>query len=422
MIVLGVTVGLAQTPPRITSFDHAGLLSWTNALVPGVCTVETTPALNTAWMPGQNVFATATTGSVALALNEAGKFFRLRSVDVPATAQGFTNFIYAYGLLETLAGNGAGQADLVSYWQTWFEGGPGPYAALSRPHYAIADRGGNVYIADKNSHSILRVATDGTIHTHVGTHVGGFNGEGPMAATAMQLNFPNAVWARADGTVYVLDTDNGRVRRVTTNGVATTLFLATTGGTALSGGRCLWVQDDGALAYFGAKDRLKKWTPLLGVQTFATGFTELGTFYVESNGDLLVADRGARYVYRITPAGLRTTIAGNGTTAGGGDGFPALETGLNGPRGIWPVPTGGYLLLLHDGCQLWYVDAASIMHLLLNGASGTIHSGDGLFFYNPNEWKISEGRSVTMDYAGNIIICESDYGYIRRIRFQRMPP
>ena len=114
-------------------------------------------------------------------------------------------------------------------------------------------------------------------------------------------------------------------------------------------------------------------------------------------------------------------IAGNGTTTGGGDGFPALETGLYGPRGVWPVPTGGYLLLTHDGCQLWYMDTAGMVRLLLNGARGNTHDGDGQFFYDPSEPKISEGRSVTMDYAGNILICESDWGYVRRIRFQRMP-
>jgi len=81
------------------------------------------------------------------------------------------------------------------------------------------------------------------------------------------------------------------------------------------------------------------------------------------------------------------------------------------------VPTGGYLLLTHDGCQLWYLDAGGTVRLLLNGARGRTHYGDGLYFYTP-EPKISEGRSVTMDDAGNILICESDFGFIRRIRFE----
>ena len=73
----------------------------------------------------------------------------------------------------------------------------------------------------------------------------------------------------------------------------------------------------------------------------------------------------------------------------------------------------------HDA-QFWYVDNANTVHLLVNGVGGNVfvQAGDGAFFYNPAALKISEGRSVTMDLAGNMLLCESDYGYIRRIRFQ----
>lgn len=64
------------------------------------------------------------------------------------------------------------------------------------------------------------------------------------------------------------------------------------------------------------------------------------------------------------------------------------------------------------------MDGAGILHLLVNGAGGKTHGGDGEYFYRPSEFEISEGRSVSIDYAGNIILCESDYGYIRRIRFR----
>ncbi|HEU0008823.1 MAG TPA: hypothetical protein VFT34_03300, partial [Verrucomicrobiae bacterium] len=278
-----------------------------------------------------------------------------------------------------------------------------------------ADRAGNIYIADKNSHAILKVTPDGNIHTFAGTHVGGFNGEGPAEATALQLNLPNGEYVRADGTVYVLDTENGRVRRVNTNGIMQTLFQTTSGG-SLAGGRGLWVNETETLAYFCAGTRLRKWTPSLGVQTVVMGFVELGPLYVESSGNILVCDRGTNLAYRVTPAGGLTVIAGNGQTTGGGDGYPALQTGLYGVRSIWPVPTGGFLLLTHNGCQLWYMDTAGIVHLLLNGYRGSTHSGDGQFYYTP--WPaISEGRSVTMDYEGNILITESDWGYVRRIRF-----
>ena len=79
--------------------------------------------------------------------------------------------------------------------------------------------------------------------------------------------------------------------------------------------------------------------------------------------------------------------------AGGGDGCPALDTGLCGVRSPWPVPTGGYLLLSHDGCQLWYLDAGGIIHLLLNGATGRTHTGDGLFFTGLyGVWDVAELR------------------------------
>ena len=414
-LLVGLPAAGFSAPLQITGFNKSGTLFWTNALVPGVCTVEKAEAIEGPWRPERNAFSTNSGGSLTVGREAPASFFRLKSVDVPPTPQGFLNLVYSYGLLETIAGTGVGQSDPVSYWQESYEGGPGSSAALSRPHFAQADRAGNIYIADKNSHSILKITPDGNIHTFAGTHVGGFNGEGPAPATELNLNFPNGAYVRADGTVYVLDTDNGRVRRVNTNGIMQTLFL-TSGGSPLSGGRGLWVSDSETLAYFCANTRLRRWTPSQGVQNIATGFIELGPLYVESTGNILVCDRGSNVVYRITPAGGRTIIAGNGTETGGGHGFPALQTGLFGVRSIWPVPTGGLLLLTHNGCQLWYMDTAGIVYLMVNGDRGQTHAGDGQFFYTPTP-TISEGRSVTMDYEGNILITESDWGYVRRIRF-----
>lgn len=423
-LVLGNHSTGAQIP-RITSWDRNGNLAWTNAGVPAVCTVETASDLSGIWAPSQNVFSLASTGFAKVTVQPNNQFFRLYTVNVAPTPQGFTNLVNAYGRLETLCGDGIGRADGVSYWQPQFENGPAANASLSRPHFAMADLAGNIFIADKNSHAVLRVGTNGLVTTVAGTHVGGFNGEGPTVATNLQLNLPNALWVRGDGTVYVLDTDNARVRKVSTNGVMSTLFNAKNDvSTPLGGGRMLWVKDDESLAYFGNSDRVRKWTPGGGVQTLANNFTELGCFYVEASGSLIVADRGAHYVYRVFADGSRMIIAGNGTAVGGGEGAAALATGIYGPRGIWAVPTGGYLLLLHDGAQLWYVDSGNTMHLLINGLGGNnfVHAGDGQHFYAPEEFRIGEGRSVSMDYGGNIILCESDYGFIRRIRFQRFGP
>jgi hypothetical protein len=300
LAVAGLLAALTGSPAvpsfRVTTFDQSGALMWTDAPVPGVCTVELSTALGQQWTPAQNIFCTNSAGGLTVPLDRDHTFHRLLAVDVSATAQGFTNLVYSYGILEPIAGSGIGRTDNVSYWQAEYEGGSGPAAAPSRPHFAMAGRAGSVYIADKNSHSVLRVSPDGTIHTHAGNHVGGLNGEGPAAATSLQLNSPNGLWVRADGTVYVLDTGNGRVRRVDTNGMMATLFLATANGSVLSGGRGLWVKDDESLAYFGAETKVRRWTPAGGLLNLATGFSELGCFYVESSGDIIVCDRGAHYV------------------------------------------------------------------------------------------------------------------------------
>ena len=101
------------------------------------------------------------------------------------------------------------------------EGGLATAAELSRPHMTMADRFGNLYIADKDAHGIRLVTPDGLIVTYAGTNVGGFNGDGP--ALEKQLNFPNGLYTFPDGTTFVLDLSNGRIRRLGTDGQLTTV-------------------------------------------------------------------------------------------------------------------------------------------------------------------------------------------------------
>ena len=128
-----------------------------------------------------------------------------------------------------------------------------------------------------------------------------------------------------------------------------------------------------------------------------------------------MTDRGADLVYRIVNDTTKIIIAGNGLASGGGNGFPATETGLDGVRGIWFMEDQSYLLATHEGSQIWYVDPYGIINLLLNGKDGDeYHSGDGEHFLTPG-YKISEARGVSVDYDGNIIITENDFGFIRKI-------
>jgi len=150
-------------------------------------------------------------------------------------------------------------------------------------------------------------------------------------------------------------------------------------------------------------------------------FVDLGNLVVDSANNLIVTDRGANRVYHLHSDGSRDPIAGNGTINNVVDGAIALNTGLYGVRGVWALPNSGYLLGTHEGSQILYLDAGGVIHVFVDGALGNVHAGDGDYFYSPG-LKVSEVRSISVDSRGNVLITENDYGYVRRIDFQRLTP
>ncbi|MCI0748512.1 MAG: hypothetical protein L0Y58_24150 [Verrucomicrobia subdivision 3 bacterium] len=413
----------------IESAGHDGTITWSGAYTAGVITVQTKGSLLAPWsLPSSNYFTSNLVGSAAVPLSPTQSFVRLLAVDISTnTTLHYTNLLQSYGVLETVAGRGEFNGDKINYWRATNEGGFATNAQLSRPHIAFGDpRNDDVLIVDEGSSSVLRVTPDGRIYTYAGTHTNGFNGDGPAPATNLHLNWPNGGWMRGDGTLFVLDTYNGKLRKIDTNGMMNTLFTTA----PLGDGRALWVRSDEALVYFGSGQgfatTLNQWTPTGGVRVVRSDFGDLGNMMGdERTGDLYLSDRNANRVYRMDTNFTLIPIAGNGTQSGGGEGFPALQTGLILPRSVWFIPNGGYFIGEHDpGNRIWYVDPAGIIHRWMNGSSANNRRvGDGQWFYaNPSQAKVSRVRSVTTDRAGNILIVESNYGYVRRIRFQRLTP
>lgn len=422
------TAASATTPFGISQFDRTGQIAWTNAFANGVCTIEGVSTLasqqTNQWQPLKNYFTSnSANGMVTLPVNSDNRFFRVLAVDVSTnTPQGYTNLLESYGLLHTFAGTGAGAIDGVNYWSAGFEGGYATNAALSRPHMAMADEAGNVFIVDKDSHSVLKVTPDGRIHTVAGTH---YPGDGPNAATlATQVNLhsPNGLYVHGDGTFFILDTGNGKVRRVDAKGVMTTLFSIPGG---LNVGRGLWVDEGELDAVIGDGTTLKLWNPTNGVTILNENFVDLGNIIATAKEkNVIVTDRGDDKVYSVDihgkNLGVRTLIYGKGHGNPVVEGTSAVTNCLNGVRGIWKLPSDGYLLALHEGNQILHVDGADIVHVFIDGQNGA-HSGDGDWFHSPG-YKIAQARSVTMDSQGNILIVENDSGYVRKIDFQRMSP
>jgi len=322
----------------------------------------------------------------------------------------FEGLVSAYDKLRTIAGKGSG--DNNNEWSPSYEGGPATAAELSRPHFAMGDDAGNLYIADKEAHAVRKVAPDGSIFTVAGTNESGDDGDEPGPGIERRLNSPNGLWVRGDSTVYILDLGNGKIRRLDPSGELTTLITDPDG---IPLGRGLWVSEDESLVYYAAGFAIKKWTPDGGIEILAEGFSGLANLIVDPRGNLVATDRVGDRVYRITEDGTAVPIAGNGQASGGGDGELALDTGLDGVRGVWFLPGGGYFLATHEGSQVWYVDTGGYIHLFLDGGKDdSIHFGDGGHFLAPGP-KISEARSVSVDVSGNVIVTENDLGYIRMV-------
>ncbi|MFC1642816.1 hypothetical protein ACFL5O_09055 [Myxococcota bacterium] len=317
----------------------------------------------------------------------------------------------AFGLLETIAGKG--KRDAGNDWQTRFEGGPAAEAELSRPHMALADAEGNIYIADKEAHAIRRVALDGTITTVAGTNSPGDGVDTQQLATEVALRNPNGLWVQPDGTFYLVDLDNAKIRKVTPDGMMRTVFQVKKAKTPV--GRGIWVSPDGNEALVCAGSELLRWKAAAGTQVHASGFSELGMVVRDAEGRIWVGDRGGNRVYEIRN-GEKIVRAGNGLASAFVNGRPALETSFAGARAVWPYGRG-FFVGLHEGSRVVYVDENGLAHTFLDGAHNA-HGGDGKAFHDSGN-KVSEVRSVAASPQGDLIVVENDSGFVRVVRAVR---
>jgi hypothetical protein len=417
--ILGIsTIGVSALSAQfnIAAYDPSGNLSFSNAFTNGICSLLRSSLVTGPWLPEANFYTTNGAASFKLQTIAPPAFFRALSVNLGNGAVGFTNLTESYSLLSTIAGVGGNTGAGVNKWLPEFENGPATNAQLSRPHIAMADRAGNIYVADKDAHGVRRITPDGMISTVAGVNALGNGPDTPTPGTQVALNEPNGLWVREDGTVYILDLQNAKIRRLNTNGILTTLFTVPGG---IASGRGLWVKNDESLFYVASGTVLKRFTPGSGVVDFITGFSQLGNLVVDPSGRVVVTDRNANRVYRIENNGTKTILAGNGTTTGGGDGQLATATGLAQVRAVWFVPTGAFFLGTDSGAKVWYVDTSGIIHLFINGTPNNAHAGDGSWFYNPAELRTGPVRAITTDWQGNLLITEHDAGYVRKVQFLR---
>jgi len=193
------------------------------------------------------------------------------------------------------------------------DGGPATLAQLGTILSLAIAPDGSLYMADQGNFRIRRVGTDGIIETVAGTGVPGFSGDGGPATRA-GLDNPRGIAVGQDGSLYIAD--NARVRRVTPDGVIRT--IAGTGSVGFTG--------DG------------------GPATEAS-FRLLSAVTVAPDDTLYLADTGNFRVRWMRPGGTINTIAGNGVSGTEGDGGPAREARLQDfDFGLAVAPDGGIYL------------------------------------------------------------------------------
>jgi hypothetical protein len=179
-------------------------------------------------------------------------------------------------------------------------------AKLYLPYSLFVTSDNSVYISDLYNNCIRKVSPNGIITTIAGTGKQGYDGDN-IQATSAQLVYPEGVFVTSDNTVYIADTYNHRIRKVSPSGIITTIA-----GTGVNG-----YNGDNILA------------------TSATLYCP-DSVYVTADNTIIFSDTRNCRIRKVSPTGIITTIAGRGDNYGyNGDNIQATSALLNVPYGIY---------------------------------------------------------------------------------------
>ncbi len=277
--------------------------------------------------------------------------------------------------VRTVAGNGASGYS--------GDGGPATAAGLPYPTGVAVDANGNLYIADGSNNRVRKVSPNGIITTVAGNGNQGFSGDGGPA-TAASLHGPHSVAVDTNGNLFIADTSNHRVRKVNPDGIIIT--VAGIGFTTIG------VSGDG------------------GPATAAGLYAPFGVA-VDAQGNLYIANYNHHRVRKVSPNGIITTVAGNGNQGFSGDGGPATAASLNNPHGVAVDANGNLYIADGSNNRVRKVSPNGIITTVAgNGNQG--FSGDGgpataAGLYGPVD--------VAVDTNGNLFIADSSNHRIRRV-------
>lgn len=338
------------------------------------------------------------------------------------------------GIITTVLGGGTDFAD---------EGIVGTKVELDVFSDIAVDANGSLYVADTTHHRIRKLKSDGTVATVAGAGVKGFSGDG-TPATQAKLYYPSSLEVDGKGNLYIFDTYNLRIRKVDSSGTITTIagkgdfpegdepngdggpatqaYLYSPYGMVADGAGNLYLTDYSAI---------RKITPD-GIITTVAGASNpgedlFGSFSgdggpaiqarfnspagltLDAEGNLLISDNGNRRIRKIDSSGVISTMV-NGTD-GLRDNGPATLASLDYPSSVTVDPSGNLFIADADNYRIRKVGTDGVISTLFgDGASG--YSGDG----GPaQEALFGDLSDISFDANGNFYLVDYYNNRIRRV-------
>jgi uncharacterized protein (TIGR03437 family) len=213
----------------------------------------------------------------------------------------------------------------------------------------------------------------------------GFAGESGQATSA-DLNSPTGVWVDANHNIYIVDTDNDRIRIVSSSGIITTAAGSSTADVYAG---------DGGKATQASVNRPN------GIAFDATGKI------------MYIADTGNSVIRKVdTSTGIITTVAGNNSSAYGGDGGPATSASLSLPTGVALDSAGNLYIADTNNSCIRKVTTDQVIHTVAGQCSYALFQGDG----GPAiAAKLNKPYSVAVDAQGSIYFSDTQNNRIRKV-------
>lgn len=219
------------------------------------------------------------------------------------------------------------------------------------------------------------------ITTVAGTGTPGFGGDGG-AATSAQISRPREIAIDADGNLYLTDSGNNRIRKISPSGIITT--IAGTGNEGFSG--------DGSAA------------------SSASIYRPYG-IAVDNHGNIFFVDGGNIRVRKINKSGIISTVAGNGEYGFSGDGGPALSAQLGKPYAVAVDSKGNLYISELDNRRIRKVDKSGKIRTIVGNGTASLSGDDG----PATSATIANVTGIAVDKSGNIYFADSLTDRIRKI-------